>query len=103
MSNNRRLELHKILEEIIGSKNVYYKAPENLKMQYPCIKYSRDDIETDNADNVNYLMHDRYSVIVIDKNPDNPAIKKILALPMSSFDRQYISDNMYHDVIRLYY
>lgn len=103
MSSNRRLELHKIFEGIMETKNVYYKIPENLKMQYPCIKYSRDNIDTDKADNVNYLMRDRYVVTVIDKNPDNPAIKKILELPLATFDRQYISDNLYHDVIRLYY
>ena len=101
--NNRRLELHVKLEEIMGNKNIYYKAPENLKMQYPCIKYTRDNIDTAKADNVNYLMHDSYAITVIDKNPDNPAIKKLLELPFASFDRHYISDNFYHDVIRLYY
>ena len=97
-----RLDLHNKLIELLGTENVYYQAPENLKMEYPCIRYSKDDIDSDNADNVKYVLHDRYTVIVIDKKPDNDVIKKILELPMSSFDRHYTSDNLNHDVIRIY-
>lgn len=103
MSNNRRLELHKKLVELLGSNNVYYRPPENLKMQYPCIRYKKENILINHADNYPYRKTDRYQITVIDKKPDNEVIDKILELPMSGFDTHYESDNLNHDVITLYY
>lgn len=98
-----RLTLQTLLEELIGNKNVYYRPPENTKMQYPCIRYIRDGILSEHADNVTYRKTNRYLITVIDKNPDNPVIEKLLDLPMSDFDRHYESDNLNHDVLTLYY
>lgn len=103
MSNNRRLELHKKLVELLGSNNVYYRPPENLKMQYPCIRYKKDNILINHANNHPYRKTDRYQITVIDKKPDNDVIDKLLELPMSGFDTHYESDNLNHDVITLYY
>lgn len=100
---NKRLELQNILETLIGNRHVYYQPPENLKMEYPCIRYSKSDILSNHADNINYINKINYEIIVIDKNPDNVVIEKILELPLSSYDRHYVSDNLNHDVIRLYY
>ena len=72
-------------------------------MEYPCIRYSKSDIESTHADNVKYSKHNRYEIIVIDKLPDNEVIQKILDLPYTSFDRHYTSNNLNHDVIVLYY
>ena len=100
---NKRLELQNILETLMGNRHVYYQPPENLKMEYPCIRYSKSDILSNYADNINYINKINYEIIVIDKNPDNVVIEKILELPLSSYDRHYVSDNLNHDVIRLYY
>lgn len=100
---NRRLELQSKLEELLGSRNVYYQPPESLKMEYPCIRYSKSDIENKHADNVRYSNHKSYELIVIDKLPDNPVIDAILELPYTSFDRHYKSNNLNHDVITIYY
>lgn len=97
-----RLDLQELLEELLGYKHVYYQPPESLKMEYPAIVYSKDDIETDYGDNLNYINHVRYEIIVIDKLPDNKVIDKILQLPMSSFNRHYSSNNFNHDVLILY-
>jgi len=101
--NDRRKQLQSILEEMIGNKNVYYQPPESLKMVYPCIKYTKDNISSERADNINYRNTDRYQITVIDKKPDNVVIKAILGLPMSSYDRHYVSDNLNHDIIIIYY
>jgi len=98
-----RLELQSKLEELLGSRNVYYKPPETLKMKYPCIRYEKSDIRSHHADNMNYALFDCYDITVIDQNPDNEVIRKLLTLPRSSFDRHYISDNLNHDIIKLYY
>lgn len=101
--SDRRLELHKKLVELLGNNNVYYRPPENLKMQYPCIRYKKDNILINHANNHSYRKTDRYQITVIDKKPDNEVIDKLLELPMSGFDTHYESDNLNHDVITLYY
>lgn len=99
-----RLELHKILKELLGSENVYYQSPESIKMSYPAIKYSRSDIQSTFANNSTYLTKNRYEIIVIDKRPDNPVIEKILTIFVGcAFDRHYVADNLNHDVLTLYY
>ena len=98
-----RVELQTKLEELLGSRNVYYQPPESLKMEYPAIRYSKNKIESRHADGINYSNFTRYEIIVIDKKPDNDVINKIMELPLSSFERHYVSDNLNHDVINLYF
>ena len=100
---NTRLELHAELVELFNSDHVYYQPPENLKMEYPAIVYSKDNINSIRADNINYNNRIRYQITIIDKKPDNGVIFKILQLPLSSYDRHFVTDNMHHDVITLYY
>lgn len=104
MSTKRtRLNLQSKLEELLGSKHVYYNPPENLKMEYPAIRYSKNDIENTYASNIKYISRDVYDLVVIDKKPDNPVIKKLLELPYSEFDRHYVADGLNHDIIRIFY
>ena len=98
-----RLDLQSLLEELLGSRNVYYTPPESIKMQYPAIRYSKKKIESVHADDSKYLMRDRYELIVISRTPDHPVIKQLLALPYCSYDRPYVADNLYHDVFTIYY
>ena len=99
----RRIRLHELLVELFGSNNVYYRPPENLKMEYPCIRYKKENIVSIHADDRPYHKTYRYQITVIDKKPDNEVIDKLLDLPMSSFETHYESDNLNHDVIILYY
>ena len=98
-----RLDLQSLLEELLGSRNVYYTPPESIKMQYPAIRYSKKKIESVHADDSKYLMRDCYELIVISRTPDHPVIKKLLELPYCSYDRPYVADNLYHDVLTIYY
>ena len=98
-----RLELHEILCRILRSRNVYFQPPESLKMQYPAIVYSRDDIQNTFADDVVYMQKHVYQVIVIDKDPDSEIVEKVSKLPACRFDRHYISDNINHDSFLLYF
>lgn len=98
-----RLELQTKLEELLGNKNVYYQPPENLKIEYPAIVYSKSKIESRYANDAKYSNFTLYEIIVIDRKPDNETIQKILELPLSSFDRHYTSNNLNHDVINLYF
>ena len=98
-----RIELHNLLKEMLGSDNVYYQPPESTKMSYPAIKYSKQTIRSKYANNNKYSMRDCYQLTVIAKLPDNPVIKKLLALPYCSYDRPYVADNLNHDVLTIYY
>lgn len=98
-----RLELQTVLEEILGSRNVYFQPPSSVRMQYPAIVYSRKDIEKRSADDRAYRNLPSYELVLIDKNPDSQFIVKILDLPYCSFDRHYESDNLNHDVFTLYF
>ena len=98
-----RLDLQSLLEELLGSRNVYYAPPESIKMQYPAIRYSKKKIESVHADDSKYLMRDCYELIVISRTPDHPVIKRLLALPYCGYDRPYVADNLYHDVLTIYY
>ena len=98
-----RLELQSILEEMLGTRNVYYQPAENLQMKYPSIRYQKADDITYHGDNIKYLNRNCYNITVIDQIPDNEVIDKILKLPYSSFDRHYTASNLNHDVIILYF
>ena len=98
-----RLELQTKLEELLGSRNVYYQPPESIKMEYPAIVYSKSDIQSRFATGSAYSLSSSYEIIVIDRKPDNPVIDKLLTMPYCSFDRHYKSDNLNHDILTLYY
>lgn len=98
-----RLELHSVLQELLGSSNVYYQPPESIKMQYDAIRYSKKTIDSKYANDRKYSMIDCYEIIVISRLPDNPAIKKLLSLPYCSYDRHYVADNLHHDVLTIYW
>ena len=100
---NSREELHLTLKKLLESENVYYQGPESELMKYPAIRYSKKDIRSTFANNSVYSTKDCYELIVIDSEPDNPVIKKLLALPYCSYDRWYAADNLNHDVLTIYY
>lgn len=96
-----REELHEVFVNILGSRNVYFQPPESLKIKYPCIIYERSDIRTVKADNDDYLVRNRYTVTVIDADPDSKLPYEILKLRYCNFDRHFVSDNLNHDVFTL--
>ena len=103
MALRSRLELQALLEQLLGSRNVYFQPPSTIRMSYPCIVYSRESIDTRFANDLPYDHDIRYQVTVIDRNPDSDIPDKIGQLPMSLFDRHYVADNLNHDVYNLYF
>ena len=97
-----RIDLQTTLQDILGSKNVYYDPPESLKISYPAIIYSKSGLTNKKADDTNYRTNTTYEITVIDKRPDNPVIKKLLELPYCSYDRHFVSDNLHHDTLTIY-
>ena len=95
--------LQKLLEKLFECRHVYFQPPDNLTMEYPAIRYSLSDIDSKYANNKMYVGMKCYDIVVIDKDEDNPVIEKLLELPYASFNRHYVSDNLNHDIIKLYY
>lgn len=98
-----RDKLQVMLEELVGSRNVYFQPPPSITMKYPAIVYSRKGIKNTFADDSVYTQAYPYEIIVIDKDPDSAIVEKVSTLPMCEFDRHYTSDNLNHDVFTLYF
>lgn len=98
-----RLELHELLCETLGSRNVYFQPPESIKMNYPAIVYSRSRIDNTFADNSVYKQKVSYEITVIDEDPDSEIVKKVSLIPKCRFDRHFTSNNLNHDTFTIYY
>lgn len=114
-----RLELQTLLESIMADvlranyeesaiqteahRRVYFQPPETVKMVYPCIVYTLEDISTRYADNSPYTHRKAYTVTIIDRDPDSLIPDRIGELPLCSFSRKFTNDNLNHFVFRLYF
>jgi hypothetical protein len=82
---------------------VYFQPPPKLVLSYPCIIYKRDQARNHFADNLPYSHTKRYLVTVIDPNPDSEIPDKVSELPMCTFQRNFATDNLTHDIYSLYF
>lgn len=98
-----RLELQTKLEELLGSRNVYYNPPTNLKMEYECIRYSLSTIRSEYANDAKYSNMKQYDLIVISRVSDPEIIYKLLELPYCSIGTPYKADNLNHYPLTLYW
>lgn len=99
----KRLQLHELLCEILGSRNVYFQPPETVMMNYPAIVYALDTIDNKHANGGVYLSNRRYAITVIDDDPDSTIVDRMSTIPLCRFIRSYTSDNLYHYIFELYY
>lgn len=98
-----RLELQKILENVLGSRNVYFQPPESVKLTYPCIIYERARGKEFQADDDLYNYIKSYNGLVVDKNPDSEIPDKIQRLRYCTIDRFYKADNLNHWAFTIHY
>ena len=103
-----RKDLHKELKQVMKSlgldENIYYVAPSNNHMEYPCILYSLARPNVRYADNGRYLIFNQYDLTVIDRDEDSPIVDALCGhFSYCSFDRNYISDNLHHTALTIYF
>lgn len=99
-----RLELHEELCEVLGSRNVYFKAPESPKMRYPAIRYELSGKDVKRANDGLYIMTNKYDGVVIATDPDTIIPDAVLKhFKMCSFGRPYTADSLNHYPFTLYY
>lgn len=100
----KRENLHNELCSILGSRNVYFNTPEDVKMKYDAIRYELSGKALKRANNKIYKMTNQYSGVVITRNPDTPIPDMILNhFEMCSFGKPYTADNLNHYPFTLYY
>ena len=99
-----RLKLQEELEQVLGSRNVYFQPPETVKMRYDAIVYSFSLIDVKPADDDKYLKTKGYDLTVISPNAENGLVDKLLDhFLYIRFNRRYVADNLYHDSLTLYF
>lgn len=99
-----RLALQTELENILGSRNVYFNPPSSVKMKYDAIRYELAGKDIKRANNRLYRYVNQYDGVVITRDPDSAIPDKILAhFEMCTFRRPYIADNLYHFPFTLYF
>ncbi|MEG0239492.1 MAG: hypothetical protein RR643_05010 [Anaerorhabdus sp.] len=99
---SQRLKLQAQLEVI--TPHVYFQPPANVRMNYPCIVYYRAGIDTESANDKNYYKKNQYQATVIDADPDSLIPDKIVdTLASVSMISSFVSDNLNHTVLSIYY
>lgn len=99
-----RLELQAELENILGTRNVYFQPPESVKMQYDAIRYKLSDKDIKRANNKLYRKTNQYEGVVITRDPDTTIPDDLLEhFEMIRFGRPYTADNLNHYPFTLYY
>lgn len=102
--NDRRLELHEILCEILGSRNVYFQPPNGTQLKYPCIIYKRDSSSAEYADDKTYIFTPQYQITCISPKQTNDIYEKLIErFSMIRYVRGYVVDNLSHDILNLFY
>ena len=99
---DRRLQLHQTLSDLTGFEAVYFQPPQNLAMQYPCIRYHLDNSKKEHANNHPYSRASRYELTVISKQPSADLIEQVDMLPKCTFDRSFKAENLYHHVFTIF-
>lgn len=101
---SRRLNLHDELLEVFGNNRVYYQPPESVKLTYPCLIYQKSSTFGRYANDKRYMGRDRYDITIISRDPDNGYAERLMEhFQYCSFSRRYVSDNLYHDALDLFY
>ena len=101
---DRRLQLQDELEQLLGSEEVNFQPPETIKLKYPCINYSKNAGDTLHADDRKYRRLQGYSITVISRDPDNTLAEDVLNhFRYCRYVRRFVYDNLYHDILELFY
>ncbi len=91
-------EIGDLLEEVLGSNRVYFQAPPNTGMKYPCIVYKFVRFNTMYADNKPYVVSGHWDIHHMYKDPSSDLKETFhLEVPFCEFDRRIVSDGVYND------
>lgn len=93
--------------DILGAETkytVYGKSPTNTTLEYPCIVIRYDNNHTRRADNGVYMKRKKYTLTVITKDIFDTTHDLLEEkLPYCRVENTFISDDLYHYKLVLYY
>lgn len=99
-----RLDLQNELERLLGSSEVHYQPGPSVELSYPCIVYNRSNSNTAWANGYIYRKKSRYSLMVIDEDPDSQIPDILLDnFQYIRMERVYSADYLNHWIFDLYY
>lgn len=99
-----RENLSKILRQILGSDNTYFQPPNGVSIKYPCIIYKLEDDDEVRADDKVYLHRPRWTLNVIDYDPDSKLYRILMdEFDHCSLDRMAVNNNLNHWYMTLYW
>lgn len=96
-------QLQSVLEGLAGVVAAYFQKPLNTQLIDPYIVYELDDEYVSSADNKVYAFWNRYTVTIVDREPDSPIPGLVRDLPHASFSRKFVSGGLHHTVYTLYF
>lgn len=101
----QRLNLQSVLEAIPSVEEVYFQPDQNVNLKYPCIVYERSSVNVNasHADDIKYWQLKRYSITVIDRNPDSPIVDAVGELRYTELERFFITDGLNHTVFQTFF
>lgn len=99
----QRTDLQALLVSILKSPNVYFQAPGNDKMTYPCVVYKRIKIDNNYANNTVYSKKKKYAITYITSDPDDITLDELLSLPTAEYATDFKVNNLYHTVFNIYF
>lgn len=84
--------------------NVYFQPPSDIKMNYPCIVYSKNGSRTFYGNDKRYFKKQQYQIMLIERNPDSPLADEIEKhFDNCSIGQYYTVDNLNHTTLTLFY
>lgn len=75
-------------------------------MQYPCIVYHHEGVNTKYADDIRYLNRQQYSITVVDECPDSMIPEHLFMdtrLKYLQQGRSFVADGLNHFTFTLYW
>lgn len=102
MGKERRIQLHNELLEF--ADHVYFQPPSNLKLNYPCIIYNKTPSVKEYGNDHYYIKTQGYQLLVVDPDPDSLIADDLEDhFTYCAISQYFVSDNLNHTALNLYY
>lgn len=100
-----RYELDDKLTELLPEGwHLYFQPPENIQLDYPALVYQKASGDTKFADNGMYKYDRQYELTFIYEDPDDETPFYIMSqFPYCRANRHFVTNNLHHDTMVLYY
>lgn len=102
---NLRWELDDKLRNLLPENwHLYFQPPGEEGLKYPCLLYTKSSGDTLFANNKDYMYHRQYELTFIYEDPDDETPRNVMRqLDYCRANRHFITNNLHHDTMVLYY